>query len=94
MSANCIVLLIPGILYLVFAFKKPPKALDHMLRVPGLFSLFPEENRDKHGRILVGTVLILVALGGFVSAVYDALASGAPDARALPPPAHAQPHRR
>jgi hypothetical protein len=76
MSANCIFLLFPGILYIVFAFKKPPKALDQMLRVPGLFSLFPEENRDKHGRILVGSVLIVVAVAGFASAVYDALPHG------------------
>jgi hypothetical protein len=93
MSANAIFLLIPGILYLVFAFKRPPKALDHMLRVPGLFSLFPPENRDKHGRLLVGAVLV-VALGGFASAVYDALASGAPGSGALPPSAHPQPRRR
>jgi hypothetical protein len=94
MSADCIVLLFPGILYLVFAFKKPPKALDHMLRVPGLFSLFPEQNRDKHGRLLVGSVLIVVAVAGFTSAVYDALVSGAPDTRALTPFTHPQPRRR
>ena len=77
MSANLVIFLIPGILYLVFAFKKPPKALDHMLRVPGLFSLFPEENRDKHGRLLVGGFLILVGIAGFATAVYDALPHGA-----------------
>ena len=76
MSADLIVFLLPGILYIVFAFRAPPKALDHFLTHRALFSLFPEPNRVKHGRLAVGALLILVALGGLADAIYSAVTLG------------------
>jgi len=76
MTADLIILLVPGILYLVFAFRAPPKAIDHFFTHRALFSLFPEPNRVKHGRLAVGALLIFVALGGLADAIYSAVTLG------------------
>jgi hypothetical protein len=49
-----------GALYIVFAFHKPPAAIDHWFRVPVIAVFLPEGQRVKVGRIVIGSLLILM----------------------------------
>lgn len=52
-----------GALYIVFAYREPPRAIEHFFRIPSLFIFFPEHNRVRLGRISLGPLL---GLGGAV----------------------------
>ncbi len=49
--------IIPGILYLVFAFREPPAGIAHFFCIPAFFVFFPEHSRVKLGRITAGVLL-------------------------------------
>lgn len=55
-----------GALYIVFAYREPPRAIDHFFRIPAVFIFLPEHSRVRLGRITVGAVLFL---GGAVMVV-------------------------
>jgi hypothetical protein len=55
--------LIPGVLYLVFAYREPPKAVEHLFRIPAIFVFFPERNRTRIGRLSAGALLVLFGGG-------------------------------
>ena len=51
-----------GVLYIVFAFVRPPEAVAHIFRVPSLFVFLPEAWIVPVGRFFVG---VLILGGGF-----------------------------
>jgi hypothetical protein len=52
-----------GILYLVFAYREPPKALANFFTVPVFFVFFELERRAKFGRITMGALMITFGVG-------------------------------
>ena len=63
-------LIIPGILYIVFAFRDPPEIVESFFRIPTLFVFLPPERRAKLGRILVGALLIASGVGWMLWDLY------------------------
>lgn len=51
-----------GGLYLLFAFVRPPGALEHFFRVPGIFVFLPERMVVPVGRCFAGLLLIVVGI--------------------------------
>jgi hypothetical protein len=70
MLGLCLCFMIPGILYIVFAFRPPPRAIEGFFRIPAIFIFFPERHRLKLGRIMIGALLTLVGLGEIFSELY------------------------
>jgi hypothetical protein len=70
MFFTSLVFIIPGIFYLVFAYRDPPRAIEHFFRVDSLFIFFPEHNRVRIGRTVTGAFLVLF---GVVMVVWHAL---------------------
>jgi hypothetical protein len=62
--------LITGALYLVFAYREPPKAIEHFFRIPAIFTFFPEPNRVKLGRIAAGALLVVAGVGELLRELY------------------------
>ncbi len=52
-----------GVLYLVFAFREPPKAIANFFTVPVVFVFFAPERRAKLGRITMGALMITFGVG-------------------------------
>jgi hypothetical protein len=65
--------IVPGILYLVFAFREPPAAIAHFFRIPAVFVLFPAESRVKLGRIAAGVLLTASGVGWLLWDLYHRL---------------------
>ena len=68
-----IVLILPGIFYIRYAFRRPPEAIDHFFRIPAIFIFLPEHNRVKLGRIAVGAFLLLVGIASLLEELYHLL---------------------
>lgn len=51
-----------GAFYIRFAYREPPKAIDHFFRIPAVFIFFPEHNRQRLGRLTAGALLILAGV--------------------------------
>ena len=47
-----------GTLYIVYANREPPRAIDHLFRIPAIFIFFPEHNRVRLGRLTMGVLLL------------------------------------
>lgn len=58
-----IIMGVMGVLYLVFAFVRPPEAIAHFFRVPAIFVFLPDRWVVPVGRFLVGA---LILIGGVV----------------------------
>jgi hypothetical protein len=67
------VLTMMGALYVVFAFRSPPAAVEHWFRVPAVFVFFPAESRVKLGRITLGVALLLTGAGALLGSLRDLL---------------------
>lgn len=65
---TCLFFIITGVFYVVFAYRDPPKAIDHLFRIDAIFLFFPEHNRVRLGRITMG---VLIGLAGIVMAMRE-----------------------
>jgi hypothetical protein len=48
-----------GALYVVFAFKEPPAAIQSFFKVPSIFIFLPDRHVLRAGRITLGALFIL-----------------------------------
>ena len=53
-----IILYVVGGLYILFAFKNPPKAIEHFFKIPAIFVFLPEKMQVPAGRIAAGILII------------------------------------
>jgi hypothetical protein len=51
-----------GVFSILFAFKRPPEALDHFFKVPSIFVFLPERWVMPAGRIFVGLLCFAVSI--------------------------------
>ena len=51
-----LVVIVQGVFYFVFAFRDPPRAVEHFFRIPSIFVFFPENSRARLGRITLGVL--------------------------------------
>ncbi len=63
-----LIFIVFGVAYIVFAYRDPPKAIEHFFSVPAIFVFFPEHSRVRLGRITAG---VLVGLTGVAWAVWE-----------------------
>ena len=59
-----------GTLYIVFAFREPPKVIAHLFSIPILAVFFAPERRVKLGRITMGALLIVMGISDALSGLY------------------------
>jgi hypothetical protein len=58
-----LIFILIGILYIVFAYREPPKAIASFFTIPVVFVFFAPERRAKLGRITMGVLMIAFAIG-------------------------------
>jgi hypothetical protein len=66
-----LIFIVVGCLYVVFAFRDPPKAIDHFFSVPAIFGFFPEHNRVRLGRITMGVLIAVTGAGWAAREVHE-----------------------
>ena len=66
-----VILFATGIFYIVFAYREPPKAIDHLFRIDAIFIFLPERNRVRIGRLTTGALILLAGVVGAVREVYQ-----------------------
>jgi hypothetical protein len=58
----------------VFAYREPPKAVEHFFRIPAIFVFLPEHNRTRIGRLSAGALLVVVGVGMAIQDIYHEVA--------------------
>jgi hypothetical protein len=66
-----LVLFVFGVFYVVFAYRAPPKAIDHLFRIDAVFLLFPEHKRVRLGRLTMGALICVGSVVAIVREVYQ-----------------------
>jgi hypothetical protein len=65
-----LIFIVLGTLYLVFAFREPPKVLANFFTIPILAVFFAPDRRVKLGRIIMGALLLLLGVSSQLSELY------------------------
>jgi len=87
-----IVVIVEGVFYFVFAFRDPPRGVEHFFRIPSIFVFFPENSRVRLGRITCGVLCAGFGAWLMLFAVQKSLRDATSSDPAPPP--HQAPHKR